>query len=293
MSSITPCEITVKNLNNIRQREDELSRLRTLVIGELPLPELPEAAQLRDIVRLWRRLNEGEAPDATSRIELCRRIYREYDAGEHRLSPLLFPRRDSVISYLRTGEGTQPVISYVGNPYSDEARRRLLGQVSLREHGCRSFGELCEDISSGSSDGCIIPLENTTDGKLMSFYSIIDRFELKIFRVCDIESSDGTQSTRYALLTRHADAPEIDGEHYLEFSVTASDIRTLHRLLDAAERMTLDVCRLDSIPQHYDEAAMLHYLVSHGRSDALLCYLLYLELEQPGYTLIGLYDSMK
>lgn len=293
MNSITSREIIVKNLNNICRCEDELSRLRALVIDELPLPELPETAQLRDIARLWRRLNDGGALDAAARTALCRRLYVEYSAAGLTWSELLLPRRDAVISYLRTAEGAQPVISYVSNPYSDEARGRLLGVASLREHGCRSFGELCDDISSGSSDGCIIPLENTTDGKLMSFYSIIDRFELKIFRICDIESSDGTQSTRYALLTRHAGVPKTDGEHYLEFSVIASNMHPLHCLLSAAELMQLSVCRLDSVPQHYDEASSLHYIVVRGHSDALLCYLLYLELEQSGYTLIGLYDRMK
>lgn len=262
--------------------------MRALVLEELVLPELPEAAQLRDIVRLWRRLNEGDAPDAASRTELCCRIYREYSPAR-----LLFSRRDPLIDYLRSGEGTQPVISYVSNPYSEEARDRLLGAARLREHGCRSFSELCDDIGSGSCDGCIIPLENTSDGKLMGFYSIIDRFELKIFRTCDIESSDGTQSTRYALLTRYACPPQGEAaEHYLEVSLPVTNGAALRQLADAAARMSLELCRIDSVPQHYDEASATHYLVLRGKRDALLCFLLYLRLEHSGHTLIGLYDHI-
>lgn len=292
MSGVTEQEIIASNLKFIREREAELERLRALEVGELTLPELPSPATMRDISHVWRRITRADGFDAAARTVLCRRMFEEYSGAGIDFAEVLLRGSVSVDEWLLGRDDTPPLVSYVGNPYSDEARRRLYGETSVREHACRSFSELCDDISTGVSDGCMIPIENTSDGKLMSFYSIIDRLELKILRTCDVESSDGDKATRYALLARRACLPCTGDAHYLEFSFSVTDGAVLGSILRAAEAMSLNIYRIDSIGQRYDEAFSTHYLVLHGGSDDLLCFLLYLALELPGYTLIGLYDHV-
>lgn len=292
MDGVTEREIIASNLKFIREREAELERLRALELGELTLPELPSPATMRDILHVWRRITRTDGFDAAARSMLCQRMFKEYSGAGVDFAEMLLRGSVSVDEWLLGHDGTPSLVSFVDNPYSDEARRRLYGEASVREHACRSFSELCDDVSTGASDGCMIPIENTSDGKLMSFYSMIDRLELKILRTCDIESSDGDNATRYALLSRGVCLPGAGDTHYLEFSISVTDGAVLGHILRTAEAMSLKIYRIDSIGQRYDEAFSTHYLVLHGGSDDLLCFLLYLTLELPDYTFIGLYDHV-
>lgn len=289
---VTNQEIVAKNLHYIRERELKLMRLRALEVEELLPPELPEPYGMRELSRVWRGITRAEDYDAETKALLCRHIFNVYRSRGVDMAELMLRERGKVDDWLAGINGTPPTVVYVGNPYADEAKRRLFGDSQARERVCRSFSELCDDISTGVGDGCMIPIENTSDGKLMSFYSVIDRFELKILRACDIDNSDGSQATRYALLSRRACRPSDEGEHYLEFSFTLSGQNELYGLLRVAEQMSLQPSRFDSVPQRYDEAASTLYPVLRGRGDDLLCFLLYLKLELHGHTFIGLYDHV-
>ena len=308
MNDITDREIMISNLRYVRKCEATLQELRTLAVYEFTLPAPPtppSSLSLRELARFWRRqIRSVNDFDTYSRVALCRRLFLEYAAAGVNWCQLLFPEQTHSLSpeqatyssdpehesELNSIKNAQSLLSYVQNPYSDEALLRLCGTVP-QVHACRSFSELSDDISSGISDSCVIPIENTSDGKLMSFYSIIDRLELKIIRTCDIESSDGSQATRYALLARNPSCPKSGGEYYLELSMT-TDGHSLSDLLSAASRMNLCISRIDSVPQRYDESILIHYPVLRGQCEDLLCFMLYIELERSDCTLLGMYNNV-
>ena len=84
-------------------------------------------------------------------------------------------------------------IAYVNNRFSQKAYSIFKEHVSnSKGYVYQSFNEMYDAVESGLCNCCIVPIENTTDGKLLSFYSIIERFDMKISLVCDVEAEDGS-----------------------------------------------------------------------------------------------------
>lgn len=281
MSKKSNFDTVIANLNQLKEREAIIKELRALEIAEIPYT-LGETVELRDIIQLYRRYMplSNNVLTVEDRIEFCKIIA---ERNKQSLKNILI-KTDT--------EATINAIAYVKNPYSIEALALLCKDVEVHdEHIFSSFGELCDDISSGLSDACIIPIENTADGKLINFYSIIDRFELKIIATCEIESSDGNQITRYALLKRHLTIPDHE-KCYVEISLISAQSNTVKDILEAAVLLDLSIYRINSMPLRYNRSSFEISSVLYGELDSIISFILFLKLNIPQHTILGLYNNV-
>jgi hypothetical protein len=137
-----------------------------------------------------------------------------------------------------------------------------------------------------------LPIENSVDGKLFGFYSLIDRFELKICSVCDIEG-EGDSRIRYALAGKNCREPSKNflktAGFILEFFVLDSGNGLLDGLFEAAGECNADLLSIDVRPVPYDSQLKKFFLGFRiGGKDAMLfCTLLALYYDS--YSPIGLY----
>jgi len=183
------------------------------------------------------------------------------------------------------------VISYVKNNYNDAAYLRFSELFSNAKvsYGA-SFDDICENVYNGISDYCILPIESVDAGKLFSFYSLIDKYDLKIFAVSDIDEGHTEKRTRYALLSRGnlIFSQQVE-KAYFEFSVIHDDSYDLTDILNAAKACSLGLYRIDTIPVYYDDLAFKFYHVFELSGNDLIPFLIYIELRYPQFKPLGYY----
>ncbi|MBR2388650.1 MAG: hypothetical protein IKB02_07785 [Clostridia bacterium] len=187
-------------------------------------------------------------------------------------------------------------IVYVKNNNSDSAFVRFSSifknpKVSYKS----SFDEICEDVYNGVGDFCILPIENANGVKLFSFYSLIDKYELKIFAVCDLYEGNSEHSTRYALLSRKvlaASFTENQTPFYLEFSIISDNGDELCDILSASKKCGLKLFRIDTVSVPYDDSRFSYHHIFECSQKTALPFLLYLNFKYPQHKNIGYYISL-
>ncbi len=202
-------------------------------------------------------------------------------------------------------------IAYQHSIYADEAfllfsRALPLARASYTD----SFAGVCEQVFDGRCEYCILPLENTQDGKLVRFYGLIEKYELKIALTCKITTSDNRHSTVFGLCRRGLAWPQPsvrDRGVCFEFIFwQESEHMTLARLLNAAESCALSLVRADCLPRSDEEilvGAGYPFDVcleitprtadeSVSREHDFLAFLLYLSIHSPTYLPLGIYQQL-
>ena len=285
--------VIIENLNEIWERQRGLNRLRISqayeILNQLA-PSLQLAGSATEAVGLASACF-GESDllrkfSSRDRINTCRRLSEMLNTFGLDPDELLFPSPEA-----QNGNG----IAYVGNRYSEEAWRIFSSHFpGTGPHVYNSFAEMCEDTASGATDACIIPVENISDGKLLSFYSLIERHDLKISALCDITNEDDTKRTRYALLRRHICRPEAgDSDRgmyhdiFFEFSFSPSPGITLDEILHTTVLCGLKIYRVDSVPLSYNESSFIFHIVLLGSIEDIVTYAVFLQLCMAQYTPIG------
>lgn len=187
-------------------------------------------------------------------------------------------------------------VVYLKNPLTDLAYNAFSALMTdpraLYED---TFSEVCEEIYYSRSPYCILPIENSEEGRLSGFGNLIRKYELKIVATCSVESAGG-KTTRFALLKRSLErikCPErlADGE-YLEIGFNFGEEQRLADVLYAAEFFGYRLNKIDSTPMYYSEKEYYYDTVFKG-SGELNKFLFWLELEVPRYEVIGIYTHLK
>ena len=165
-------------------------------------------------------------------------------------SPSLFLKENSSLDFFT--HSSQSRISYVKNNYSDTAFIKFSSLFEKAKVSYRtSFEDVCEDVYNSTSDYCILPIENSTGGKLFSFYSLIDKYDLKIFAICDLDEGSSDKRTRYALISKKTLIyPESKRNVFVEFSMIEDENYSLKNILEAADICGLELYRLDTVSSH-------------------------------------------
>lgn len=294
-------QILLSNLIALGEEASVLDRRRLAQLGELAaLVTLPEHTGVRDALRDF----TGDLPDRRDVIRFCRAL------TEHG-----YRYRDEVF-----GHGEHPsasaseCVAYLQNRYADTAYLALTSHLSKpRASYFSSFSDVCEEVYHGLCEFCILPVESAEDGKLIRFYALIEKFDLKIVAVCDVESANGSY-TRYALL-RHkyvslAPNPRLCGEAFAEFDLVTDAEVSLGDVLSAAEFCGLRLSRADSAPLPYRADGYRYGLVfslgepsntdgpeetseaAKRRTRDLEGFLLYLSVALPEFTPLGVYTRL-
>jgi len=191
--------------------------------------------------------------------------------------------------------GSHGRIALVRNRYNEEA-------FSLFEHsvqGARpeffsSFSDACEEVFDNLCEYCILPVENTGDGRLFGFYSMIDRYELKICAVCELETDNTPETIRYALVGKHSPRrlPK-NTDWNFECYISAEAEAFPYDIFRVAPIFEATPIKIDSLPILYDDRAHRFYLTFRIPRHLAYAFDLYLSKEHPRYTAIGLYPILE
>jgi hypothetical protein len=200
-------------------------------------------------------------------------------------------------------------IVYQHNIYADEAFLHFSRVLPIAK-ACYSdsFTGMCEQLASGECEYCILPLENTQDGKLVRFYSLIERYELKIVLQCTVTAADNRHSTVFGLCRRGSALPALlvrDRSCLFEFLFwQENEHLSLSGLLHAAECASLSLVRVDCLPRSDDEILMgagypfdVCFEVSPAKDASvpgqdLLAFLMYLSIHAPSFLPLGIYQHV-
>ena len=187
-------------------------------------------------------------------------------------------------------------VVYLKNPLADIAYNnfsKFLNDPRARYED--SFSDVCEEVYYSRAPYCILPTENSEEGRLAAFGNMIRKYELKIVLTYSVENANG-KVTRFALLKRELAKIECkssvsEGE-FVEIGLRLGEDQMLHRVLAAANYFGFNLNKIDSLPIYYSEKEYYFDVVFKGNGK-LDRFLFWLELEVPGYEIIGIYTQIK
>jgi len=156
------------------------------------LPRRADISPVRDAAALF------EAAAGSSR-ELCSPEFamfcREYAD--------CFRKRVNLKSVLAGEETEQPAepgkTAYLKNAFTDKAYRIFSSKIrGLTAAYYQGYAAACEEVYYGRSAYVILPIYNSTDGRLISFKRMLAKYDLKIAAACMIDM-DEDSAVMYAL----------------------------------------------------------------------------------------------
>ena len=196
-----------------------------------------------------------------------------------------------------TPAGAHSKISFIKNKYNDLAFERFSKFVpNAKADYATSFKESCENVNDGFCEFCILPITSSSDGRLMSFYSLLDRYELKICAVTDIEDEDNSKTIRYACVGRSCidrfEKKNSKKEVIFEFLTVDSTNNALPLLLLCAKEADAEIVNVDSIPVEYSTHLHKFFFSFKIPSQNALFFRLLTALTQENLTPIGIYKEI-
>lgn len=303
--SYTPEEIILSNLDEVQRsyalcRERELAHLRELA-HEIA-SELADNAALLEALSEHRppmlSLQEKEQSEAlgfsrllstTQRVRLCMELCKRLPSPSTLWQDVFAPTDadPTSSSYQR--------ISYQRNRYTDLAYEQFSRLLSNPKASySHSFPLVCEDVYNGVSEYCILPIENSAEGRLHSFTRFIEEYGLKITATCNVPAGED-RVTCFALLRKSLTALPTPSSAplYFEFSSAVGAYPNAADIFSAAACCGLSLHRADVTGSHSDTetTTLLRAVFLVGEGD-LSAFLLYLAMELPSASLIGLYRSI-
>ncbi len=243
--------------------------------------------------RLFAPVNQKEEPfwerqfERFARLYFCRCIAEESKShARESLQTLIFGET------AETPSGGDRKVAFLRNRQTFRAFEcfaKTLGGVSVLYEN--NFGDASEAVSSGQATYAIIPIYSTSDGRLDSFYRMIEKHELSIVLTCDIDSDDGESMTTFALVYRERLAPR-SGILHFECKITFEDLSSLSDITDAAFYFGAKVTALEALPVMFSGRAGTYAVIfdlEQADIDGLLCYL---ALEYPQLSAVGFYGKL-
>lgn len=159
----------------------------------------------------------------------------------------------------------------------------------LTPSSVRSFSDACEDVSSGACEWCILPIENSRDGALLTVYNLIERYELCISRVSSVKSEEIT--TKFALLCSGVHGIiEVHGNQNVVLRMPIRDSLTWSRIYTGAAVLDIRLVKTVAVPLGYTDG-YAHICTFAADGERLFAFLLFLSTIRADYTLMGAYED--
>ncbi len=256
------------------------------LIWELCEHRLPCARELCDRIA-WQSAEGLAFPEALSahqKVRLCASLKTCLSMTESDWLELLLPDADD------REEISDAPISYQKNNYTDLAFERFSAHLQLpRTQYAHGFESVCQDLFNGTARYGILPLESSTEGRLGSFWFLMEKYDLKICSTCSVPTGDGRE-TKFALLSRTLSSLTKTPDT-LEFSCEIGEDESVSHLLLSADMLGLRTVSADISPSKSSGSTSLHAALSVGHGD-LVAFLLYLKMEHPNANIIGHYEKL-
>jgi hypothetical protein len=285
----TPKDVLCANMSRLGERSgitDEQIRICAELLIERCLKEEKTESLSHIYTNICASLG---APSPSQRIQICRSICSLVDKSRLVLEQNVFGENESIDNVSR-GK-----IAYIKNRRNDDAF--LLFAKKLREVKAEyvsSFQEACEAVFEDKCEFCMLPIENDNDGKLYSFYQMLDRYDLKIRHTVRISTDDGAESITFALASRNAGTVlHTDSTVRFEFSVVRESADFVCDVLSALAAIGGRIYSVATFPVGYDSNSCRCYFAVDLKADAVVPMALYLSLEYHGYNALGWYTIKK
>ncbi len=226
-----------------------------------------------------------QEPDAKNKARVCRVMCEDSRLKES------IKLKNLYLSGEASDGKTRDKIAYVRNRRSDDA----FLSFSNTKKGAKamyvgSFLEACEAVFDNVCEFCILPIENKREGKLYSFYSMIDRYELKICDVTLCETDDDSDGITFALVGRTVEAGnESQRIKRFEFSLIDENSELFGDILLASKELGGRVTSVGTQPVAYDELKRNYYFSIDFEGSGADALALYINEEYSKYTPLGLY----
>lgn len=262
------------------------------LLASLPDRRLPEPAPHTEILdeNVATVLQMQRLHALWQRLLLCTELRSGLGFAEHDVPEFFFSETEEL------SDSAKGRVIYQRSNYADLAFRHFFKGQDSSAHALytHSFSVVCEEVMRGNCEYCILPLENSSEGTMHSFFRLIDRYSLKIVASCDIPTEDGKKTTRFALLRRNLFPffQPIDENTLFECVIPVTDSPSVSDLLLAAESFGLKLCRIDTGIHMLDIVSTyaLHLVFSADHGD-LCAYLIYLAMQASDFEIIGLYNQ--
>ena len=232
--------------------------------------------------------------------EAIRNFYR------HQATPVRLALLRAVLEHRGDGSDLEPAtdtlelseraadqIAYVKNAFSDNAYLQFCTELNHpRAANFDSFSDVCEEVYNGICEFGILPILHERDGKLFRFYSLLEKYELRIVCACDVPcvEQNGITVTRYALIRKALPPNNSHSATHIELLLPA-DGGELCDLLSAGQSCGIFPIRLDTraAGEGDIEGDMTHQITLRHRGGNLPLFLAFLSLCLPDCTVLGLY----
>ena len=191
------------------------------------------------------------------------------------------PLRDRRVSFVRgggSGRAFERFAKYVPGvlaEYEEDFRRAL------------------EAVANGETTFAIVPIENSFDGRLNSFYRLMEKYALSIVLAADIPSDDYESNTRFALVYKKLDVIEAEGEDLFECKITLGEPCELADIINAASYFGAEVYKVYSLPLSSggrENSFDMIFSLSGANVAGLFCYLM---LKYPHLSPVGVYTLLE
>ena len=257
----------------------ELARILLRELGsdaaELYVYGQPERAPLDYVCNIVR--------EACGTVRDCNRVY----AGFCRHFTALYTDKFGIPaeSYMFPHQSEpKNTAAYVSGGASDAAYEIFSDRYRLDAIRSERIQNICDEVFDGGAGYCILPIRNSVDGRLSSFYRMINLYDLKIVSVCDVAATDVIM--RFALCARSLCIMR-ETPRFMELSLGA-DTDTVREITDTARNCGHTLTDIITAPGGADDSicGFTFSLSSDYRP-----FLLYLNLFRPRFTITGLYDA--
>lgn len=289
-------KISERRLVQLRELAAFVARNNFFLDSEIPAEDFGELFRPCDISEDTPDEAKNYLASAEDALFLCDKLYVcKYIAEEsEKRKKSLLPRLLSTEPY-----SNEVKIAYFKNAYADAAFRSF-SQIFENPSVIYApdFSAACEEVYYGRADMCMLPLDSSRDAKLISFYRLIDKYELNPIFSCDITTPDGSVTTRYALLKKSIGLPKAEHREkcdfcFFEFTVIPDRDGTLGDVLTAAKEFGLSVYKLDSIPLTYSDSEFSYdVILKVGDMKSLEAFVLFMTFVFPQYEPLGVYNHV-
>lgn len=288
MTNEEKIKIHFKNFEEFSKREEIIKSQKRLTIDDIVGLFEEEQISVEKLSGIF--LDNSLKLSNEDKISFCRRL--SSSRLKESLSSLIY-----IGSNEPTPAGAHSKISFVKNKYNELAFERFSSFVTnAKKDYAASFKESCENVTNGFCEFCIIPITSSNDGRLMSFYSLLDIYDLKICAVTDVEDDDYTKKVRYACVGRSCpdkfDKKISKKPLIFEFSTFDSTNDFFALLLLAAKDAQAEIVNVDSFPIEYSSRMQRFFFSFRIPPQSTFFFRLLTALSNPSYSPVGIYKEI-
>ncbi len=193
----------------------------------------------------------------------------------------------------KSGKKKSVTIAFLDNPASREA----LAELEKLFDECRGetyydFSSVCEAVHDQHADMCILPIENSVDGRLTGFYNLISKYELFTVSVCDVMNYDTSVRTRFSLLSSEPMCYFVSDEICCVMQFELNRQNTLASVVSVAEHFGVYCAGVSSIPEPHVTQDFKGVFNFEGKRQDMSAFLFFLYLTSASFILQGIYDKI-